>query len=575
MFGHTSPPSRNWTFGAKAPLLNLDSVREQMRAGHRYRNALVALERERREKVDAKLRALFPALHALEAEIAAAEADLGALRVAIKADNAKRRSRHATPEQVADSKRLKSLLRDLRARRKIARAEAFRSPEWELAQTTINEWASTEAKALRAASGLYWGTYLCVEQSMQGARSGPPPVFQSWRGDGRVCVQIQPGLDFAALLSAQDRRLRIEVTGRRAVCYLRIGSEGREPIWCAAPVTLHRDLPADALVKWATLRRRRIGTQDEWSLQLTLARAAGWEYTDRASAGQVGIDIGWRLRPSGLRVAYWVGSDGAEGELVLPTDDVGRWAYADRLRSIQGLHFDAIRPVLAAWFRGREHPPWLTMRGVETLSQWRSEARLSALVFEWRSNRLPGDADPHPEAAALRELLQLDHRHYGTPESIFDLAAAWRTKSRHLYNWECSQRVKATRWRDNLYRNFAADMRRRYRTVRLEKLDLSRLAKTPEAEEPSIDQALREYRMVASCGRLRQLLAECMTVETFPARHTTQRCHACGALSGESAPANLLHSCAHCGAEWDQDRNAALNLLHGERSGGAWAEATP
>jgi hypothetical protein len=560
MFGHESRPSRIWSFGAKPPVLCLDAVREQMFAAHRYRNALVELERTRREKVEARLRDLHPELVSLDARIAAEEAELESARTAIKRTNSRSRSRSATPQQRVVIAEIRARLKDLRAERKAARKEAFASPQWIASQERINDWASSEAKRLRAESGLHWGTYLTVEQSMRGARSGAPPVFRRWTGDGRVAVQLQGGLSVDDLLAAQDRRLRVEVLdGARAVCRLRIGSEGREPIWAQVPMTLHRELPADAQVKWAYLLQRRIGTRTEWRVQLVLARES-WEREDRADSGAVGVDMGWRLVEEGLRVAYWVGDDGEEGELILPRRDVGRWAKADDLRSIRDRHFNLIRDVLAAWIKHNDVPEWLAER-VATLSHWRSAARLAAVVLMWRDQRFAADAEPHPDAAAIRGGLRLDQRHYGMPEGIFALLEAWRKKDKHLYDWECSQRVKAARWRDDMFRNFAAMLRRKYRTARVKAVDWKKMTRAARPEEDDVDGAVRHYRRVAAVGRLLQLIDESMEVERLPPMNTTRRCHECDELSGESNPAALIHCCENCGATWDQDRNAAVNLL--------------
>src|SRR5882724_4703737 len=42
---------------------------------------------------------------------------------------------------------------------------------------------------------------------------------------------------------------------------------------------------------------------------------------------------------------------------------------------------------------------------------------------------------------------------------------------------------------------------------------------------------------------------------------TTRECHRCGQLCEWDQAADLTHTCEHCGATWDQDDNAALNLL--------------
>jgi hypothetical protein len=612
-FGHTSLPSRIWSFGASDATIHLECVQEQILAGHRYKNALIAQERVRRKEVHAATVALFPLLLAAETRADALDEELKAARAELKQLSASERRRHkATPEQKA---RIASLNDELKAQRAIAKAEKLRAygptelktarkakprnaaliarleQAWLAAEPAARalkiELQAIDArdnevrKQLRDASGLYWGTYLVVEKSMQGSRVGAPPEFRHWNGEGCVAVQIQSTRPLSAgdLIGGNDTRLRVEEIDGRHVAYLRIGSEGRDPIFAAVPIVLHRPLPPDAKITWAYLRRRRIGTHMKWTFQLVLAKKE-WIRTDTANAvGGVGVDVGWRIVPGGLRVAYWEGSDGEHGELVLAERHLTMWAKSAELQSTCGTHLDAIRPVLADWLRTLpELPEWLAVRfasreerdaktlptpavAAARLAHWRSTYRLAALVVEWRDKRIPGDDVPHPDAARLRALLQLDAQHYGRPESVFELCEAWRRKDKHLFDWLSFTRVRAIRRRDDVYRNFAAMLRRRYQFAGAEKLNLPDLKELPQPEEDPVDAATRKNIGLAAPGRLLALLGESMEVRKVSAVDTTRRHFECGQYSGESDPKLLMHTCQHCHVMFDQDRNAAKNLL--------------
>src|SRR5262249_10084792 len=138
---------------------------------------------------------------------------------------------------------------------------------------------------------------------------------------------------------------------RRTRAYLRIGSNAREPVWAEVPVVLHRPLPEDATIKWVYLVRRHVATHEEWWLQFVVAQAQGFAKADAATSGTVAVDVGWRRLASGLRVAYWVGDDGAEGQLVLPQAILTRLRKVEELQAIRDKHFDAMRGELAAWLR--------------------------------------------------------------------------------------------------------------------------------------------------------------------------------------------------------------------------------
>ena len=60
-----------------------------------------------------------------------------------------------------------------------------------------------------------------------------------------------------------------------------------------------------------------------------------------------------------------------------------------------------------------------------------------------------------------------------------------------------------------------------------------------------------------ACGRTG------VTVESVSAVNTTHICHLCGSLEEFDAAEHLNHRCRSCGMVWDQDVNAARNLLAG------------
>lgn len=616
MFGHESKPSRIYSYGASVPTEGRESVIEQLKLAHRYRNNLVELELERRKRVDDTLAKLCPELAHVEVELAQREVELEQARTKKKAANAKERKRIKDPVADASITALREALKVLRARRKALRTSTFESEPWKAAQAEINEWAGGEQRKRRAECGLYWGTYLIVEQSMKGARAGAPPKFHRFDGGGRVAVQLQGGLSVDALLAAGDQRLRLElrpagvwVPGKRmekiearrmewrarraavsakadagsvpelahcdqvlkslehagsrklgdAVAWIRIGSTDKGgPVWAKVPIHFHRELPPDATIKWAWLVCRRVGVHYQWRFQFVLSRDS-WERPDAARSGTVGIDVGWRLvdvlpgaepkkkgvitRPDDeewatkkrLRVAVWAGDDGQTGELFIPRWWLREWERTETIRGHRDVNLTAVKEALVAWIAASQAPEWLKEE-TKTLHQWRSAGRLAALVIRWRGMRWDGDAQG------------------------YELAEAWRKRDKHLLSFECQLRDQLQNWRRNEYRNFAAQMRRQYATAIVEDLDLRQFHVLPKAEEESPDGALREHVRDACLSFLRQALTESMTVLPVPAQRTTLTCHECGSEE-EWDRRELMHTCSSCRNEWDQDMNAARNLL--------------
>ncbi|MDP2949729.1 MAG: zinc ribbon domain-containing protein, partial [Chloroflexota bacterium] len=50
-------------------------------------------------------------------------------------------------------------------------------------------------------------------------------------------------------------------------------------------------------------------------------------------------------------------------------------------------------------------------------------------------------------------------------------------------------------------------------------------------------------------------------VVKVPAQYTTQECSYCANREQFDARKEVRHRCSRCGGEWDQDENAARNLL--------------
>ena len=61
--------------------------------------------------------------------------------------------------------------------------------------------------------------------------------------------------------------------------------------------------------------------------------------------------------------------------------------------------------------------------------------------------------------------------------------------------------------------------------------------------------------MINTCRR------EGVEIRLVPAEYTTATCHVCGTAEVWDQAAHVMHRCGQCGALWDQDHNAAINLL--------------
>lgn len=551
---------KNWTYGAKAASINGDLVAEQIQLAHRYRNKLCELERARRDQVEQVLRDMAPDYVAARDACEAKERQVEELAKEISQQRAAARKRSEVPP--ADREAYKAARAELKELRQKMRETKRASVERADIQSALK--ATTEAhrdavKAARGQSGLYWGTYLTVEDAAKTFGKGAPPRFERFEGEGKVAVQLQNGLSTDELLRSDDNRLRLSVPpdllerliehgkchGQKAIAQvsLRIGSTGkgnREPIMATAPVVLHRPLPPGQ-IKWAYLEKTRIASDDQWQLRLSIETQEPLPVPPPTADGVVAVHLGWRKMETGqLRVAVAADSSGRKFELRLPARELSLIGKLESIQSIRDQRMNAMRDSLTAWLAASANllPEWLR-EATSHLAQWRSPARMASLAVRWRGERFTGD------------------------EGIFAELEAWRKKDKHLWLWVQHARAKQRRRRVQLYREFARDLHGRYEAVVIGKIDLKELLEREDViEERTVFSTQRRAARLASPASLVQFLKERLgprLVEVSGHRMTIA-CHACGEVH-EWNRVRLKTVCPHCKAQWDQDHNAARNVL--------------
>jgi hypothetical protein len=561
-----------YRYGLLSPTCNAERVRDTMRIAHRYRNTLTEIER------------------GLRAAVRAVEADLGIAELTARVDAADDRCAEATRAIKAHKSEHRSAkppasLRDALVIAKADRASAtaeFREARRRLREDaafvdrvdTVNAIAADLRRNARTHSGLAssgplygaHGTYQLIESAAEAARGKLPlyddPRFARYTGEGSVGVQIQGGILVADL--ASDTQLQIlprarmqsqsarrnpanigkarsdSRRGRHAMTLrMRVGSTdhtGREAVWAEWPMVMHRPLPADARIMSAQVHVRRIATREEWHVTISIRTAAERVAADRT--GAVAINLGWRRVPDGLRVASWVGEDGGAGEVVVSNATLDRLHHAESIRSLRDELFDLARPWAAMVIASVDAPEWLRV-ATSTLAAWKSPERLTALTHRWSQNRFAGDA------------------------AAFAALDAWRRRNRHLWQYEAGARISALRHRKDAYRNAAARLAARYTTLVHDGVDLAALKTCPMVEAEGKDNPRARSNMhAASPGEFRLAAVSAFRgdVATVTAIDVTHTCHECDRVEAFDASIKIWHRC-ECGALWDQDENAARNLL--------------
>lgn len=615
-------PSRVWTYGCLHPTKEAESIFKQLRLANIYYNKLIEIERERRTKYREARSEIGAVLRTLEGHRDAITKLVEEHRDSIK------KTRSAQRKHVEASTDMRAVIKvQLERRRAVVdqiRTERDRlktDPRLVIESERINTSAQERVKEERAKCGIYWGTYLLIERAVEQARKAKDdPKFHRFDGTGRIGVQVQGGMDKAEIFGGGDTRVQFSPlpdgqwdtrSGRRhayTTIKLRVGSDGRKPIWAEVPAVLHRPLPADARVMWAWLKVHRIGPRTKFEFQITMEseefrRDPPLVGSERVAA----LDIGWRKLASGdVRVGYLYDYMGKRRELVLTKEVREGLAFCDSLRAINDGHFNTARAVLKAWVA--EHPKllpeWLPAE-IETMHAWHSRGRLSRLARRWSDEAtgvtaeerkvMPPDLSSGYVAKAWRDWksLRLGRKLdlFAESKEIFEFVGGdpvkqivcylefWRRKEMHLWSWEANQRERSHLRRKDIYRNWAAELRREYAYVVIEDFDLRQFARErpPESEEKSLA-IMRRMRADAAPNELRLALESVFGKVCLPRVNDkdTTRAHDCGhintgALFKLDRAASIVVTCEKCGVEFDQDEQAAKNIFSvyaKERSGG-------
>ena len=133
---------------------------------------------------------------------------------------------------------------------------------------------------------------------------------------------------------------------------IRVGSDGRTPVWLELPVDLHRAMPEDGTIRSASVIRDKVGGRERWRLLVTVAQP------ERAmrQGPAVAVDLGWRLLPEACASRTWEDERGDHGELLLDPAVLWQFSKLNDLRSIQDQHLRAALAVLGPWWKPTECP---------------------------------------------------------------------------------------------------------------------------------------------------------------------------------------------------------------------------
>ena len=527
-------------------------ITQQLRASYEYYNTLIKIEQDRRSQVQ-KVQLQYPNVALLETEVAGILAEIELHRTAIQ------NTRSTNRKNIVDKKdvdRVKSLKANLRAKRDLLKIEKKAlnvDPTFLLQCEAIQSFAKNEHKKARKETKSFWGSYLLIENAVDAAKkSKTPPKTKHWDFTGRLGAQIQKGMSVSELfgndtriqidpisIDAWDHPIRgIRKKAQRTKLRLRVNSTDKgKPIFVEFPMIMHRPIPPKACIKQATVIVRSRDRDYCYSLQLTVNLP---DAIPSLCTNGIGVDLGWRLMESGeIRVAYGFDQKGTKIDLRLPGSIPALFQKAEDLRAIRDKKFEEQRKNIVSLIK-----PFANFFRLDNIEFSKSFRRFHSLYMYWKFNRQVGD------------------------ELAFDALYAWHKSDRHLEQYEVGCRKRAMNHRREVYRKFAKDIATKYGFLAIEKdFDMSKIALRALPEDGTKEQNEPQHQRVMACvSMLRQILKntakrEGVSIVDVPAAYTTLQCSGCQKINDWNTAKNVVQTCAQCDTVWDQDENAARNLL--------------
>lgn len=306
---------------------------------------------------------------------------------------------------------------------------------------------------------------------------------------------------------------------------------------------VHRPLPVEAWVKAVAWSGEFIPAKREWEWNVVISVESPRVSTRATTGRSAGVDVGWRRmvdRENGteyLRIGMLADSDGALFELRLPLEAETSHdrRHANPYTSWRGLaDMDTRIAFVLDNMKARLKP----LRRQTTLLKGLTLMRQGGLI--------------RTLALARTEL----------PE-IVPMLEEWKVENDRLRSWRQSLYARLTRRREWLYRNLVRWIADNYDEVAIEDIKVKPMIEEKKKKEKKnfALEAARRWHQTAATGEflanLKQAAEKHQILPINPAWSTIQ-CYWC---QGMAEPGGDLMLMCPNGHYWDQDINAARNLL--------------
>lgn len=351
----------------------------------------------------------------------------------------------------------------------------------------------------------------------------------------------------------------------RAYVHIQIGINPKT--FFTLPVMLHRPFPQGTVFKSIAAKRERVGRHYRWSLLVTVDYPAP---EPKHGKGIVALDPGWAMgtlpdADKRLRVGGLTDEAGKFTELALPPEFMCQIEQVARLQSIIAKETNAIMPKAQEWLDNYRNSSELCTHLQNAVLAHTNAKRhhretggfrhlIKAAGVVWPAILRP---ETHREAAKLDDL-EFEKR-----------LGDWYKKFRHLDEWMRNLQDQNDASKLDIYRNWAAESARKYHTIVIDDVDLSKAAKAPDAEKDKAQPA----------GGQRQMAAPSLLVGAFANAfnavggevrwvrgRTSKTCSKCEHINPPLC-ASRQFKCEQCGYAVDREFNAGRNLIKMHQAG--------
>jgi len=446
----------------------------------------------------------------------------------------------------------------------------------------INQERKERRKKIYQNSGLFWGNYnrvmasfdIAVSKSM---KTGSTLRFHRFDGTGIFKNFLSPGRTNDDMLNGKLSYLHLQdipaesfndYIGRNNPCKMVLGSrrersrkygllkftiyrgkdeEGnRINRMLEMPVLLHRPLPddEDLLIKEAVVRRECVSPGEyRWFFILTYV-GGEFQPVQHVNTGSVaGINMGWKtVNNNTLRIATLV-SDKETVHFILPEKIMKTYDYLNQLKSeVDSMINHAIARIKEIMKDDDELPE-------------------SMGVYLTRITKAK-----RPRYDLLEKMMWVwDKELSYKPEEFSEAKAHFDYLNRVLSEMN-NLRDKVRGHRLDLYRCWTKMITQKYETIIVDKLNLAQLSKL-EADDGTptnnLPEAARKNRVIASVGIFKEWLdKQALKVGSVIIKKSIKSSTICSDCGGKLIRKDsIIWACENCGSVFDQDVNAATNLI--------------